>query len=147
MYKTEVPILETTVQKTHIWLKEIAEHMGWEDQQLAYIALRAVLQALRDRLPIEVIAKFGAQLPLLIRGIFYEGWGPSQTPLRIHRLEDFLALVSIYLGNNLLIQDTELIAKTVLLTIRNHVTEGEIKKLKKVLPDPIASFWPNGGTV
>jgi uncharacterized protein (DUF2267 family) len=142
MNKTAVPILETTVQKTHIWLKEIAEEMGWTDQHLAYIALRAVLQALRDRLPVEVVAKLGAQLPLLIRGIYYEGWVPSQTPLRIHHLEDFLGLVSIYLGNDLLIPDTELITKVVFKTLQNHLTEGEIKNLKKVLPDSIAAFWP-----
>lgn len=145
MYHVEVPILETTLQKTHIWLKEIAEKMGWEDQHLAYLGLRAVLQALRDRLPVEVIAKFGAQLPLLIRGIYYEGWVPAQTPIRIHHLKDFLGLVSIYLGNDLLIPDTELITKSVLATLQNHITTGEIENVKRVLPDSIAAFWPKGG--
>lgn len=144
MNKTEVPVLETTVQKTHIWLKEIAENMGWEDQHLAYLALRAVLQALRDRLPVEIVAKFGAQLPLLIRGLYYEGWVPSQVPLRIHHVEDFLTLVSIYLGNDLLIPDTEIITKTVFITLQNHLSEGEIKKLEKVLPDSIATLWTEG---
>lgn len=142
MSKIEIPVLETTIQKTHIWLKDLAELMGWEDQHLAYLALRAVLHALRDRLPIEVTAKLGAQLPMLIRGIYYEGWVPSHTPFKIHHLEDFLGLVASYLGNDLLIPHAERITKGVFKVMANHLSEGEIDHLKKVLPQPIAVFWP-----
>ncbi|MBS0647596.1 MAG: DUF2267 domain-containing protein [Verrucomicrobia bacterium] len=147
MKKSEVPIIANSAQKTHIWLKEIARRMGWNDQQLAYQALRAVLQALRDRLPVEVVAKLGAQLPLLIRGIYYENWVPSHTPFRLHHVEDFLGLVSVYLGNDRLIPDTESITKNVFLTLQSHLTAGEIKNVKRVLPDSIAAFWPQGEAV
>ncbi|HVX00958.1 MAG TPA: DUF2267 domain-containing protein, partial [Candidatus Babeliaceae bacterium] len=103
MSKMQIPVLESTVQKTHAWLKDLGELLGWRDLHLCYVALRAVLQALRDRLPIEVAAKLGAQLPLLIRGMSYEGWVPAHTPIKVHRLEDFLSLVACYLGNDLLI--------------------------------------------
>ncbi len=139
MNKINVPVLASTIQKTHIWLKEIAESLGSKDQQLAYLALRAVLQALRDRLPIEVAAKFGAQLPLLIRGIYYEGWVPGHTPLKIHHLNDFLVLVASYLGNSQLFPHAELITKNVFKVMSNHLSEGEMEHLKNVLPQPIAS--------
>ncbi|MDT5231383.1 MAG: hypothetical protein QOI39_1883, partial [Mycobacterium sp.] len=35
---------------------------------------------LRDRLTVEASAHFAAQLPDLIRGIFYAGWNPSAVP-------------------------------------------------------------------
>jgi uncharacterized protein (DUF2267 family) len=42
--------------------------------------LRAWLHTLRDRLTVEASAHFAAQLPDLIRGIFYAGWNPSAVP-------------------------------------------------------------------
>jgi uncharacterized protein (DUF2267 family) len=141
MSKIEVPIVERTIQKTHIWLKDIAESMGWEDQHLAYLALRAVLQALRDRLPVEITAKLGAQLPILIRGIYYEGWVPAHTPVKVRHLEEFLGLVASYLGNDLLIPHTASITANVFKVMESQLSEGEVENLKKVLPKPIASLW------
>jgi len=141
MNRAEVPVLESTLQKTHLWLKELSELMGWDNQQLAYLAFRAVLHALRDRLPVEITAKFGAQLPLLIRGIYYEGWVPAHTPLKIHQAEDFSNLVAGYLNNDILIPQTRFIIKNVFKVIENHVSEGEMNHLRKVLPEPIISLW------
>ena len=44
------------------------------DRRSAYRALRSVLHVLRDRLTPEQAVHLGAQLPLLVRGIFYDGW-------------------------------------------------------------------------
>lgn len=141
MTKLEVPVFSTTIQKTNIWLNDLSEAMGWRDQHLSYLALRAVLHALRDRLPIEITAKFAAQLPMLIRGIYYEGWVPSGTPFKVHNTEEFLELVALYLANDLLIPHTETITTNVFKVLSKHVSKGEIEHLKKVLPQPIASFW------
>lgn len=141
MSKVAIPVFETTVQKTHLWLKDIAELMKWEDQHLAYLSLRAVLHALRDRLPIEVTAKLGAQFPMLIRGIYYEGWIPVHTPLKIHHSEDFLDLIESYLGHDSLSPYTDSIARAVFKVMKMHLSEGEINHLKSVLLPPIASFF------
>ena len=65
---TGLDVFDTTVQKTHIWLNEIMQELGWEDRYKAYLGLRTTLHALRDRLPIEETAQLAAQLPMLIRG-------------------------------------------------------------------------------
>ena len=71
MIKTHVAPFDSTLQTTNIWLNEIQEHLGWgEDHQRAYHALRAVLHALRDRLPVDHAAALAAQLPMLIRGFY-----------------------------------------------------------------------------
>jgi len=142
MSNTQVPVFERTVQKTHLWLKDLAHLMGREDQHDAYVGLRAVLHALRDRLPIEVAAKLGAQLPLLIRGIYYEGWVPAHTPLKIHHIEDFLGLVASYLGNEKLIPETGVLTQNVFQVMKNHLSEGEMEHVKKVLPKSIVSLLP-----
>jgi uncharacterized protein (DUF2267 family) len=67
------------------------EVLGWPNRHKAYLALRATLHALRDRLTVEEVAQLGAQLPTLIRGFYYEGWDPTGKPLRVRHKEQFLA--------------------------------------------------------
>ena len=74
---TGLDVFDTTVQKTNVWLKDIMQELGWEDRHKAYMGLRTTLHALRDRLTPEEAAQFGAQLPMLIRGLYYEGWTPT----------------------------------------------------------------------
>jgi len=77
MADTQVAALDHTIQQTNIWLKTLAEQMHIEDRHDAYRALRSVLHVLRDRLTTEQAVHLGAQLRLLVRGIFYDGWRSS----------------------------------------------------------------------
>jgi len=70
MSVTGVTALDHTIQETNVWLKAIEEELDLDSRQQAYNALRAVLHALRDRVPPEVAIKLGAQLPSLLRGIY-----------------------------------------------------------------------------
>jgi uncharacterized protein (DUF2267 family) len=69
---TQPDVFEQTLQKTNEWLTRLATELAGDDRQLAYRALRASLHALRDRLIVDEAAHLGAQLPLLVRGIYYE---------------------------------------------------------------------------
>jgi uncharacterized protein (DUF2267 family) len=73
MSSTGLEAFDKTLQITHVWLDEIMAELG-PDRQRAYHALRAVLHALRDRWPLNLAAHLGAQLPLLVRGIYYDNW-------------------------------------------------------------------------
>jgi len=130
----EPSIIEHSVEKTHIWLKEIAAELGDEDRQYAYRALRAVLHTLRDRLTVDVAAKLAAQLPTLIRGIYYEDWDPSRTPLPIHDVEAFLDHVA---SEGRMAGETEasVAVTAVARVLRAHVSPGEIDEVLAVLPD------------
>ncbi len=66
----------------HEWLAAIGEALGTHDRRYTYRVLRAWLHTLRDRLTVEGAAHFGAQLPELLRGTFYDGWVPSKVPIR-----------------------------------------------------------------
>jgi len=58
-------VIDRSVEKTHVWLNELAAELGREDHQYAYRVLRAVLHAVRDRLTVDEAAQLAAQLPEL----------------------------------------------------------------------------------
>jgi uncharacterized protein (DUF2267 family) len=138
--QTGVTAFDSTIQTTNIWLHDIMERLGWQDRHRAYHALRAVLHALRDRLPVDQAAALGAQLPLLIRGFYYEGWHPAATPTKERRKEDFLNHVAAALRGDST-SNTEAIVRAIFQVIARHVTPGEINHVKIVLPSEIRSLW------
>lgn len=134
MSEIEPSIIERSAEKAHIWLKEIAQELGGEDRLYAYRALRAVLHSLRDRLTVDVAAKLAAQLPTLIRGIYYEDWDPSRTPLPIHDVSGFLDHVARE-GHMSGETEASVAVTAVSRVLRAHVTSGEIDEVLAVLPD------------
>src|SRR5207302_9274621 len=109
--------IESTTQKIHEWIARIAEALHMEKRD-AYKSLRAVLQTLRDRLPVDLAVHFGAQLPMLIRGLYYEGWEPSKVPIKMS-LEEFLAAVQMKIVADRVIDPMETI-QGVLAVIASH---------------------------
>jgi uncharacterized protein (DUF2267 family) len=89
MHTSHIPSLNTTLQKTDDWLEEIKAEIGIPDDHLAYQALRAVLHSLRDRLTVDMANALSAELPMLIRGLYFEGWKPSRTPVKTATLTEF----------------------------------------------------------
>ncbi|MFR9802344.1 DUF2267 domain-containing protein [Pseudonocardia sp. RS010] len=75
------------------WVDTVAEALGTTDRDHAYRLLRAWLRAVRDRLEIDGAAHLAAQLPLLLRGVWFDGWRPAQVPVR-YGPEDLVAVVS-----------------------------------------------------
>jgi uncharacterized protein (DUF2267 family) len=107
---------------------------------LSYNALRAVLHALRDRLPVQEAAHLAAQLPMLVRGIYYEGWKPSRVPVKMSR-EEFLARVRREFPFDIK-DDMEGLTHTVLQALRQHVTEGEWEDIESTVPKELTSILP-----
>ena len=72
MSTARLEILDRSVEKAHIWINDLAEELGTADVHEAYRVLRAFLQALRDHLSVDEAAQLAAQLPIFVRGVFYE---------------------------------------------------------------------------
>lgn len=136
---------DRTLQETHRWLNEIEAEMNHPSDKMAYHALRGVLGAIRDRLPTDDLFGLSAQLPMLIRGILFEGYQPAGKPDKFHR-EEFLARVNAELqqagGAN-----PEKATRAVFRVMTRHLSNGEMEKihhampqdLRRLLGDPVSS--------
>src|SRR3954470_10166073 len=92
MSEPNLEVIESSTQKTYEWIASVAEVAHLERRD-AYKSLRAVLQTLRDRLPLHDAVHFAAQLPTFLRGLFFEGWEPAKVPLKMSR-DEFLVAVA-----------------------------------------------------
>ncbi len=132
--------LVQTTEKTNIWLKELARQLDWDDPDMVFHALRAVLHQLRDRLPINEAAQLACQLPMLIRGCYYENWVPKQKCEHLNA-EAFVARVGMAFPNDQTI-DPEAVTRAVFDVISWHVSAGEVKDVKSCLPEDLRELWP-----
>ncbi len=141
MQNTGIPALDTTVQKTNVWLKEVMDEIGSSERRHAYLALRHVLHALRDRLTVQEATDLGAQLPMLLRGLYYEGWNPADKPLKFHRDEFFSSLREQFASAPVRAREAEKMAQAVFKVLDRHITSGEIEDIKAGLPQDLREFW------
>lgn len=124
------------------WLDEIEDQLHWKDPQKNYHLLRATLHTLRDWLTVDEAADLAAQLPVLIRGIYYEGWDPSATPMRPRTREAFFErLTERYAAGPF--PNPPGAASAVFAVLKKHVSEGEIRQVRYALPRELQELWPD----
>ncbi len=128
------------VQQIQEWLKELRDNADLADENEALGVLRNVLHQLRDRLTPDEAIELGAQLPVIIRGIYYEGWRPSKTPEKVRSKQKFLDELAIKLLPRRL--DPEFAAKDVFALIAHHCDPGEVGDVIAQLPSDIKELWP-----
>ncbi len=90
MSATGLKVFDTTVRETNHWLKLMMGELGIDDREAAFGALRGALHAVRDRIGVNNAVHLGAQMPMLLRGAYYEGWHPAATPTHERHLADFI---------------------------------------------------------
>jgi uncharacterized protein (DUF2267 family) len=141
MTQTSLDVFERTLHKTNTWLNEVMLALPSPDRRDAYRALRATLHALRDSITLTEAAQLGAQLPMLIRGFYYEGWDPTVTATTRRHKEDFLGRIAQELRGSDVI-DPEQAACAVFTVLTRRISEGEIEDVKHVLPSELRDLWP-----
>ena len=134
--------IDHAVQQAHIWINDVEKRMDWDSKPRAYRLLKAVLHALRDHLQVNEAADLGAQLPVLIRGIYYDQWRPATTPIRERHLESFLATIDASFKTDPL-DDTAGAVAAVLGLLSDKVSAGEIADVRQSLPSAIRGLWPS----
>src|SRR5215470_6544462 len=140
MATTGLEVFDRTLHTTNQWLDEISAEIG-PDRHLAWHVLGAVLRAIRDELLVGQSAHLAAQLPLLIRGAYFDQYRPAAQPLADRSQEDFTARIRQELAGSRPVRP-DLAATAVMRTLNRHITEGQIKKARDALPRSIRALWP-----
>ena len=144
MSATGLDVFDKTLQSTNTWLGEIMEELG-PDRQVAWHALGAVLHTLRDMIPAGAAVNLGAQLPLLVRGLYYDQWLSPDTPINLRKRDEFLANVQKGLTNIRPVDPADA-AQAVFRVLNHHIAPGQIEKTRAILPEPVRALWPEQGT-
>ncbi len=132
--------LRHAVQQSQEWLKELRDNGDLPDEDAAYSVLRAVLHQLRDRLTPEEAVDLAAQLPLIVRGIYFEGWRPARTPSKVRSKHEFLLEVTVKLRPHPV--DAEPAVRDVFALLAHHCDPGEIADVIAQFPAELKELWP-----
>lgn len=131
-----------SVQQTQEWLKALCEAGGYSGEAEALAVLRAVLHQLRDRLTPQEAIDLAAQLPMIVRGIYYEGWQPLRTPEKVRSKDEFLAGIKDKLAPHPVSPDNA--TRDVFTLLAQAIDSGEISDVINQLPSGIKELWPQG---
>lgn len=140
MATTGLEVFDKTLHTTNLWLDEINAEIG-PDRHLAWHVLGAVLRSIRDEMQVEQSAHFAAQLPLIVRGAYFDQYRPSAQPAAARSHDDFIARIQHDLDGSRPI-NVQQAATAVMRTLNRHVTEGQVRKVRESLPKGVRAMWP-----
>jgi uncharacterized protein (DUF2267 family) len=145
MSATGLEVFDRTLQITNTWLDEVMETLP-RDRKLAWHILGSVLRTIRDRVPVNLSAHLGAQIPLLVRGTYYDQWRPSETPKAWRSADEFLSIISEELSSQKPV-DAKDAAQAVFRVLNHHVDPNQVEKVRHALPEDVQALWPRNNRV
>lgn len=141
MTTDKLDVIDHSAQMAREWVEDLTGRLGWSSRHNALRLLRVTMHQIRDHLPINEVAQFSAQLPLLVRGMFFEGWVPKRTPLRQRDADVLIASIGETFGDDVDYRGLEDIA-CVFELLNARISLGEIEDVRSTLPSEIRALWP-----
>jgi uncharacterized protein (DUF2267 family) len=138
---TTISELNAAVLVAEDWINDLMRRLGWQDRERVYLALLATLHALRDCLARDEAVYIGAQLPTLLRGLYYEGWHPSARPAMRSR-GAFLERIHDGVHRDPGV-DTEQVARGIFALLAARLPAAEIEDAKAATPSVLHNLWPS----
>ena len=127
-------------QQAQQWVNELAADLNWNEHK-AYRLLKSVLHALRDWLSPQEMADLSAQLPVLIRGIYFEGWKPMEAPAVDRKKRDFVIRVRANMADDFDV-DIDASIRAVFKLLDRHISHGEIVQVRNSMKKSLRELWP-----
>lgn len=146
MAKDKPEIIERAYQDAERWLIEVAERLERpDDLHGAYHALRCVLHTVRDNLIPDEAMDMAMQLPVLVRGVYFEGYRLAGRPVAQRTLDAFLESVGTCLESGAPDDlDPERCARAVFATLNKHLDPGQVDHVRGMLRKDLQPLWPDG---
>ncbi|MEI9412239.1 DUF2267 domain-containing protein [Mesorhizobium salmacidum] len=127
-------------QQAQQWVNELAKDLGWSEPS-AYRLMRSVLRTLRDWLSPAETADLSAQLPVLVRGVYFDGWKPSPEPACERKKRDFITSVRASFGYDDEI-DFDIAINAVFTLLERHISHREIVQIRSSMKKSLRELWP-----
>ncbi len=137
MPTANTPLFDHAVQTASTWVHDVSHEFDTDDRHFAYRVLRAWLHVLRVRLPVEAAAHFAAQLPELLRGVYYDGWNPSAVPEK-YDAQQYLSRFAR--EANISVTDVHRAAPAITAVALRHLSPGQVDKVLDQLPEDIRAL-------
>jgi uncharacterized protein (DUF2267 family) len=143
---TNILSLDRAIQNTIQWLNDIQNELGWDNRDSVYKATKAVLQTIRDRLPVEEVVHFTANLPLVMKGMLMDGYDLKDKPVRMRSVEEFYEYIQQYYDwQRRETIETEKAARAVITVLNRRMGGGEMRKVAANLPEKIKRLFEESG--
>lgn len=135
------------LDKANDFIREVAFELGdLDDEPRAWRVTGAVFHTLRERLPVEESFDLLSQLPLLLKGVYVDGWNPSRKHEPIRTLAEFIERVKQKerflaphdLGDG---EEAKKAVAAVFRTLKRRVSKGEANDIQSSLPEHLREFW------
>jgi len=136
-----IPDFDAALRATEDWVDDLTRRLGWRDREHVYRALLAALHALRDVLARDEAVFLGAQLPALLRGLYYEGWHPGARPATKSR-SAFLERIHDGLHREPGV-DAEQVARCLFSVLAARLPAAELEDAKAATPRELHNLWPS----
>jgi uncharacterized protein (DUF2267 family) len=140
MSSTKVSSLDRSIQSSIEWLNDIKEELKWKDDERVYAATKVTLQTLRDRMIVDETFELAAQMPLLLKGIYFDGYDPSGKPLTIRSREELFDEIQDRFDKAEGLSG-EIITRAVLKVLYKRAGEGEMDDIKENMPADIQGLF------
>jgi uncharacterized protein (DUF2267 family) len=142
MVRSSTPTIDHAEEVAHEWIDELGDYLHWSNDARTHLLLRTVLHTIRDFLTVDEAADLAAQLPVLIRGIYYEGWDPSSAPERPRDKVAFMARIEAPFDRDPLDSPVTAIAAVIKL-LNRHVSAGEMAQVRQSLRKDLRFLFPD----
>lgn len=134
------PELVAATEVVDDWIAELMRRLQWRDRDLSYRALVSCLHGLRDALSKDPAIFLGLALPLLIRGLYFEGWRPSGRAASSRTRKGFLGRIHEGVGRDPGV-DPEQVAHAVLALLSDWLPKSEVENARAASPAALHAFW------
>ena len=139
---------ESSVNETSAFINHLARQLGHpEEPDRCYIILRAVLHVVRDRITIGESLDLISQLPMILKGVYVEGWKyHEKPPLDFQSIEEMKDEVKKH-QNQYGEKDfdwqrsTEEIIAITLDSLKQYLSEGQVKHIKDQMPKEVKELF------
>lgn len=139
-------------QKGNEFLNHLATELGDKsNREGASRILRAVFRTLRNHLTLEENFQLLAQLPVVLKGIYVDGWAPMKKPPNVTRkLDGFYSEIMQeegYLAWKDFSNEEEIAkaVKAVFKVMSDYVSKGQYEDMQAVLPKELKVLFKSNG--